>query len=324
MGAILGLTAGLGLAMIVGVLTGAFPERRRIHLPVKPLAHAVFAAMGAGAAALLAVGNLGLALAAAVAGAWLPAACDKRRIRRRLEQARLAWPDALDGVVSGLRAGLGVGESLAGLQTHGPAAMRASFARFSRKLEATGRLDVALDGLKSEMADPVADRVVEAMRLASRVGGHDLAAMMEALSHSLRMENRARGELLARQSWTVNGARIAAAAPWIVVALLATRPSAVKAFSTAAGTLVLLGGFAATVVAYLLMVRLGRLPAEPRVLAGPEVSAGPDTSAGSQAGAGAQEAVSQAPGRSHVSASGRAPIGSRQLGGFRAFGGGLR
>ena len=96
MGAILGLTAGLGLAMIVGVLTGAFPERRRIHLPVKPLAHAVFAAMGAGAAALLAVGNLGLALAAAVAGAWLPAACDKRRIRRRLEQARLAWPRACE------------------------------------------------------------------------------------------------------------------------------------------------------------------------------------------------------------------------------------
>ena len=176
--------------------------------------------------------------------------------------------EALDGVVSGLRAGLGVGESLAGLAEHGPDAMRAPFARFADRLRATGRLDPALDGLKREMADPVADRVAEAMRLASRLGGHDLAGMMEALSRSLRMENRARGELLARQSWTVNGARVAAAAPWAVLALLSTRPRTVEAFSTSAGTFVLLGGLAATAVAYALMARLGRLPSEPRVLAG--------------------------------------------------------
>ena len=64
----------------------------------------------------------------------------------------------------------------------------------------------------------------------------------------------------------VNGARVAAVAPWIVLALLATRPGTIEAFATAGGTLILVGGFLMTVIAYMLMVRLGRLPEEPRVL----------------------------------------------------------
>lgn len=278
MGAIVGMTAGLGLALVLGALSGALPERkprrrRRVRPALNPAAARSVAVNTATASAsatlaLLVARNVWFALAVAPVGAWLPAAAAKGRARRRLERAREAWPDALDGVVSGLRAGLGVGESLAGLAEHGPDAMRAPFARFADRLRATGRLDPALDGLKREMADPVADRVAEAMRLASRLGGHDLAGMMEALSRSLRMENRARGELLARQSWTVNGARVAAAAPWAVLALLSTRPRTVEAFSTSAGTFVLLGGLAATSVAYALMARLGRLPSEPRVLAG--------------------------------------------------------
>ena len=61
-------------------------------------------------------------------------------------------------------------------------------------------------------------------------------------------------------------ARLAVAAPWIVLALLSTRPEAAAAYDTPAGFAVLAVGGACTVVAYLLMLRIARLPDDPRVL----------------------------------------------------------
>jgi tight adherence protein B len=77
-----------------------------------------------------------------------------------------------------------------------------------------------------------------------------------------------RREIEARQSWTVVAARVAAAAPWLVLLLVASRPQGARAFDSATGIAVLLAGGVATVAGYRLMLRIGRLPEEPRVLAG--------------------------------------------------------
>ena len=64
----------------------------------------------------------------------------------------------------------------------------------------------------------------------------------------------------------MNAARLAVAAPWIVLAMLSTRPDSLQAYSRPAGALVLAVGAGLTLVAYRLMVRIGRLPEEARVL----------------------------------------------------------
>jgi tight adherence protein B len=64
----------------------------------------------------------------------------------------------------------------------------------------------------------------------------------------------------------VYAARLAVAAPWIVLAPLATRPEAACAYNTFAGLVVLVGGGVCSVVVYVLMMRIGRLPEDPRVL----------------------------------------------------------
>jgi tight adherence protein B len=51
-----------------------------------------------------------------------------------------------------------------------------------------------------------------------------------------------------------------------VLALLATRPEAVRAYDSATGALVLAVGGAVSVFAYRAMLRIGRLPEEERVL----------------------------------------------------------
>lgn len=195
-----------------------------------------------------------------------PLALVHSRARRRRAALRALWPEVVDHLSSGIRAGLSLAEALGQIGDRGPAELRPPFRAFAEDYRATGRFGDSLDNLKARLADPVADRIVEALRLTRDVGGTDLGRLLRTLSAFLRADLRARGELEARQSWTVNAARLAVAAPWIVLALLASRPEAVTAYNTPAGTLVLVGGGACSVVAYRVMVRIGRLPEDARVL----------------------------------------------------------
>ena len=98
-----------------------------------------------------------------------------------------------------------------------------------------------------------------ALRLARDVGGSDLGRLLRTLSAFLRDDARTRAELEARQSWSVNAARLAVVAPWMVVAMLSTRAEALRAYSTPTGALVLGGGLAVTLVAYRVMRRIARV-----------------------------------------------------------------
>ena len=195
-----------------------------------------------------------------------PMALVRARARQRRTVLRDVWPEVVDHLGSGVRAGLSLPEAVGQLGDRGPVELRPMFAAFAEDYRATGRFGDCLDGLKARLADPVADRIVEALRITRDVGGTDLGRLLRTLSAFLREDARTRGELEARQSWTVNSARLAVAAPWIVLALLATRPEAAQAYNTVAGGVVLVAGAASSVVAYRLMIRIGRLPEEARVL----------------------------------------------------------
>jgi tight adherence protein B len=59
---------------------------------------------------------------------------------------------------------------------------------------------------------------------------------------------------------------LAVAAPWILLGLLSIRTESIRAFNAPGGWVVLAVGGALCLVAYRLMLRLGRLPVEGRVL----------------------------------------------------------
>lgn len=202
---------------------------------------------------------------AAMAGA-APVALVRSRARRRRSSLRDVWPEVVDHLASGVRAGLSLPEAVGQLGERGPVELREPFARFAQDFRATGRFGDCLDALKARLADPVADRIVEALRMTREVGGTDLGKLLRTLAMFLREDARTRGELEARQSWTVNGARLAVAGPWVVLALLATRPETAQAYSSFQGAVVLGVGALTSVVAYQIMRRIGRLPEEVRVL----------------------------------------------------------
>jgi len=226
-----------------------------------------------GLAAVL-VGVLGLALTRSVsvslvfavfAGA-LPRLMVSRLRHKRQADLRELWPEVVDNLTSGVRAGLSLPEALAAIGDRGPEQLREPFKQFGADYRTTGRFNESLDRLKVTLADPVGDRVVESLRVAREVGGTDLGRLLATLSGFLRDDARTRAELLARQSWSVNAARMAVAAPWLVLILLATQRETLQAYDTATGTIILIAGAVLSFVAYRLMIRIGRLPEDRRVL----------------------------------------------------------
>ncbi len=197
---------------------------------------------------------------------WLPIALVRARARSRREQLRALWPDVVDNIASAIRAGLSLPEALGAIGQRGPSQLRPPFTEFAENYRVSGRFQECLDLLKERLADPVADRLIESVRIARDVGGSDLGRLLRTLSSFLREEEHSRAEMRTRQSWTVNAARLAVAAPWLVLAMLATRPGALQAYARPTGALVLVFGAGCTAFAYRLMIRLARLPEEERVL----------------------------------------------------------
>jgi len=285
MGGFLGLLAGIGVLLVVQSRTttatpsGSVPPRsgrlrRRLDAAglddVSPW-RAVATCLGAGLAGAVAMlvlsGSVAVALVFGLVAAWVPLATVGRRAERRRRELAAAWPDAVDDLASAVRAGMALPDAVAGLSERGPDVLRESFARFAADHRVTGSFDTCLDRLKADLADPVGDRVVEALRLARDVGGTELGRLLRTLSAVLREDARTRAELNARQGWAVNAARIAVAAPWATLAFLALRPGALSAYDSAGGVVVLVVAAGLSAVAYVVMRRIGRLPADERVLA---------------------------------------------------------
>ena len=212
--------------------------------------------------ALLPVGVL--AAAAGIAALALPALLVSSRARAHRRAARVVWPDIVDHLVSTVRAGLALPDGVASLASSGPSLTRPAFAEFAADYRVTGNFSACIDTLKARLADPVADRVLETLRMSREVGGGELTTILRNLGAYLREEAAIRSEIEARQSWVMNAAKLGVAAPWIVLALLATRPEAAIAYGTPAGTALIVVGLAVSVVAYRVMLGIGRLPEEQR------------------------------------------------------------
>ncbi len=200
-----------------------------------------------------------VALLAAVAGGSLPIAVLRHRRHALRKQRRNMWPDVCDLLVAGIRAGLSLPEAVAGLAHSGPAPLRPAFAEFAREIEATGSFDRSAVRLKATLADPIADRIVESLRMARQVGGTELTSVLRSLSQSVRAETALRSEVEARQSWIRGAAVLGVSAPWVILLMLSSRPEGAAAYSTPEGLGIILVGAAASVVAFRLMLALGKL-----------------------------------------------------------------
>ena len=197
---------------------------------------------------------------AAVFGALSPVGWLRSRARSLRRSRRALWPDVCDLLVASVRAGMSLPESVASLSSSAPLALRPAFERFAADLAASGHFESAILRLKAALADPASDRIIETLRMARQVGGTELTAVLRSLSGSVRADCALRGEVEARQSWIRGAAVLGVVAPWLVLALLATRPEGARAYGSPEGVLLVVVGAGVSIIAYRLMMRLGRLP----------------------------------------------------------------
>lgn len=284
MGAFVGLLAGVGLLLIWRSGPRA-PQRNPARLgwatrrdelirqagtesvsSAQLLSLQVIAAVLAGVLVQLVTGTVAVAACFTVFAFLGPLAVVRRLRQRRQVALRELWPEAIDNLASAVRAGMSLPEGVSALGIRGPEPLRPAFARFGISYRASGRFAECLNALKHDLADPVGDRVCETLRVAREVGGSDLGTVLRTLSELLRSDARTRAELETRQGWTISAARLAVAAPWIVLLLLGAQSSTLRTFDSSGGVLLLGIGAGVCLLAYRIMVRIGRLPEEPRVL----------------------------------------------------------
>jgi tight adherence protein B len=223
----------------------------------------VCGALVAAALAWLVAQVAALSLVAAVAGAIAPFAWLRARRSRLVRTRRGLWPDVCDLLIGSVRAGMSLPDAVASLADSAPAELRPAFAGFSRDIAASGHFDSSAQRLKVALADPVADRIIETLRMARQVGGTELTPVLRALAGSVRADTALRSEVESRQSWIRGAAVLGVAAPWVILALLAMRPEGAEAYASSEGIVLILVGAAVSFVAFRVMIRLGRLP-EPR------------------------------------------------------------
>jgi tight adherence protein B len=277
------LSGALAVAATVAALTGidvplprpprprtpawALAARREGINPTRFVASAAAAATITWLLVAAFTGSVLVALVPAIGVGLIPGAYVRSRAQRRHNERVAAWPDALRSLVSALQAGTSLHQALVELGHSGPVPLRAVWVRYQRLTDHGLTEARALEVVRTELADPLSDRVCEVLTVAttkgSRIALQVLRDIADATAADVQLNERLQTEALEQRL----NARAVFALPWIVLVLLCGRPGPFRDFyasGSGAGVLLLAG--AMSTAGIILVRRLSQLPTEPRVL----------------------------------------------------------
>jgi tight adherence protein B len=207
-----------------------------------------------------------ISLAIATLAAALPFLIGRGRNLKKQREKEVAWPEAIDSLVSALQAGISISEALTQLAMHGPKVLRPSFAQIQSDLLSLGNFEQVLLKEKRRLDSAISDQVFETLIISKDFGGRDANNALRLLAEFVREDIAVAEEIRTKFGWIRNSALLATAAPWLLLILLSTQDSTVEIYSTPSGALVLSLGVVMTATAYIWMEKVGSLPAAPRAL----------------------------------------------------------
>jgi len=207
-----------------------------------------------------------ISLAIATLSAALPFLIGRGRNLKKQREKEVAWPEAIDSLVSALQAGISISEALTQLAMHGPKVLRPSFAQIQSDLLSLGNFEQVLLKEKRRLDSAISDQVFETLIISKDFGGRDANNALRLLAEFVREDIAVAEEIQTKFGWIRNSALLATAAPWLLLILLSTQDSTVEIYSTPSGALVLSLGVVMTATAYIWMEKVGSLPAAPRAL----------------------------------------------------------
>lgn len=214
---------------------------------------------------LLRVPGLSLAVLAGALALWFEVQNLKTQSRQR--KITQAWPIVIESLESAAVAGMSLLESLRDLADSEQLMVSRDFAACCREIDSGVSLDQSLLSLKQNLANPAADFTIELVRTTNALGSSGYVSALRNQANSLRQNAALAGEIAAKQGWVVGTAKLAVAAPWLIVAILSFRAENAQVYGSAVGTIILLLGLAASAVALRLVYRIGSIAVFSRVFA---------------------------------------------------------
>ncbi len=206
-----------------------------------------------------------VAIVPAVAVAALPRAFFGRRRAARMREVQEAWPDGLRDLGASIAAGASLTHGLTTLAVTGPRPLRTAFARFPQLSGMLGTVP-ALEIVKSELADPTSDRVIEVLILAYERGGAIVKLILEDLVAATTKDVKVLDEIEAQGLEMKINARAVLVMPWFVLVALTLHAGPFRDFyRSSGGVIVVLVGAALSGVGSWWISRLGQAHDEQRV-----------------------------------------------------------
>lgn len=258
------VAAGAAWVLVVGV-----PPLSTVKVPkIRPRVAALAVVSGflGFVTAFALLGTTVPAMAIGVLCSAIPARMEQARTERKLSERTDRWPD----LIAYARSSVAAGATLPDAFIDGCDRIGDDFSHLAdvvrHEITYGEGFARALIQVRGELSDPIADRVLATFVIAQRTGGHRVGDVLAALGSSVADEIRLRkahDAALTEQRWT---ATVALVAPWALLSIsIATNPQASEAFGSAEGTVVVVGGLAATGLGWMLARRASRLSAAPRL-----------------------------------------------------------
>ncbi|MFM6965820.1 MAG: type II secretion system F family protein [Rhodoluna sp.] len=189
------------------------------------------------------------------------------RARKRRKQIALVWPEVLDSLVSASSSGLTIAEAIEDLCTQGPEILKPFWGSVIARLDSGSTIGNSLVELQAEVGEVHADRLVALIQIVSDAGGRGFHEALRQQVKIARDDLALTGELESKQGWVSGTAKVAIAAPWLIVAMLSTRSENADTYASVGGSMVLTVGLLVSTFAYQLIRILARGHQTPRVFA---------------------------------------------------------
>lgn len=229
-------------------------------------ASVIGAAVGAFVVVYALTSTVSVSLAPAIAVGLAPGAYYRKRRDTVLRDRVAAWPEAIRDVLTHLAVDRTVHQALVELGHSGPEPLRAAWKTYARNA-AVLDTPTALAQVRADLADPVSDHVLEALESAYDRGTTTAVSVLEAVADQVTKDLMMREEIITAQTETVAQAVFAVILPFVMLVLLVMSSDGFARFySRPIGWVVIAVGAGLAALGWKLIMALGKIPEEPRIL----------------------------------------------------------
>ncbi len=183
----------------------------------------------------------------------------KQWLKPRIASA--PWPHFIDEVAAGIRAGMSAPHAMFDAGKRLGANYAPLFLQSEREYTDGGGFLQALETLQVQIESRTFHQFASTMRLIHINGGTMVASLLSQLSRDVRASQQLIHEVRGRQAVTIVSAKVAVAAPWLVLLFTSSRAEVRKSFSEGTGLVVLIAVAIVTALSYMMMRSVAKIPA---------------------------------------------------------------